>query len=89
MGFSIENTFGLVDIVCSIACFWPQIIKSIRTKSVDDLSIMLCILSVIGYFAAIGYAIMKFGFDLLLCTNYSLSCASVIILMVVYYKYRK
>ena len=45
-------------------------------------------MSVIGYIAALGYALMKFGFDTLLCMNYVLSGVSVIVMIVVYYRYK-
>lgn len=89
MTTAVENTLGLIYNACFIGCFWPQIIKSIKSKSVEDVSIMLCYMSVIGYIAALGYALMKFGFDALLCMNYILSGFSVIAMMIVYYRYKK
>ena len=89
MPISIENTLGLIYNACFIGCFWPQILKSIKTKSVEDVSIILCYMSMVGYIAALGYALLKFGFDKLLCINYILSGVSVIVMMVVYYKYKK
>jgi hypothetical protein len=49
---------------------------------------MLCLMSVIGYIAALGYAWMKFGLDPLLCTNYILSGISAMAMIAVYYKYK-
>jgi hypothetical protein len=46
-------------------------------------------MSIVGYSAALGYALLKFGFDYWLCTNYVLSGISVVVMMVVYYKYKK
>ena len=59
-----------------------------RTKSVEDVSIMLCVMSIVGYMAALGYALMKFGFDPLLCTNYILSGISVMARIAVYFKHK-
>jgi uncharacterized protein with PQ loop repeat len=84
----IEVALGVVYNVCFIGCFIPQIVKSVRTKSVEDVSIMLCVMSVVGYMAALGYALMKFGFDPLLCTNYILSGISVVVMIAVYLKYK-
>ena len=85
----LEATLGLIDIICSIVCFWPQIIKSIKTESVEDLSVTLCYLSIIAYVSAYGYALLRFGFDLLLCANYILSCASALVMVGVYYKFKE
>ena len=85
---SVEIALGLVYNVCFIGCFIPQIVKSVRTKSVEDVSIMLCVMSIVGYMAALGYALLKFGFDPLLCTNYILSGISVMVMIAVYFKYK-
>ncbi len=85
---SVEIALGVVYNVCFIGCFIPQIVKSVRTRSVEDVSIMLCVMSIVGYMAALGYALMKFGFDPLLCTNYILSGISVMVMIAVYYKYK-
>jgi len=85
---SVEIALGLVYNVCFIGCFIPQIVKSVRTKSVEDVSIMLCVMSIVGYMAALGYALLKFGFDPLLCTNYILSGISVMVMIAVYYKFK-
>ena len=87
--FIMENILGVIYNICFIGCFWPQIIKSIKTKSVEDVSIGLCFMSIIGYAAALGYACLKFGFDYWLCLNYIFSGFFVIIMIIVYYKYKK
>jgi uncharacterized protein with PQ loop repeat len=84
----VEIALGVIYNVCFIGCFIPQIVKSVRTKSVEDVSIMLCVMSIVGYMAALGYALMKFGFDPLLCTNYILSGISVMVMIAVYFKYK-
>lgn len=85
----LENTLGIIYNICFIGCFWPQIYKSIKTKSVEDVSIWLCFMSIIGYCAALGYALLRFGFDFWLCINYILSGMSVVAMISVYYKYKK
>lgn len=86
---AVEIALGVVYNVCFIGCFIPQIVKSVKTKSVEDVSIMLSIMSVVGYIAALGYAWMRFGLDPLLCTNYALSGVSAIVMIAVYYKYKQ
>ncbi len=84
----IENLLGFVYNACFISCYWPQIIKSLRTKSVEDVSIALFIISIIGYMSATAYAIMRFGFDFWLLANYVLSGFSSAFMVWVYYKYK-
>jgi uncharacterized protein with PQ loop repeat len=84
----MENILGFVYNFCFISCYWPQIIKSLKTKSVEDISLMLYVLSVIGYAAATSYAIMRFGLDFWLLANYILSGISAIVMIVVFYLYK-
>ena len=84
----IEHILGFIYNFCFVSCYWPQIIKSWRTKSVEDVSVSLFIISVIGYIAAAGYAISKFGFDFWLLFNYTFSGISAIIMVMIYCKYR-
>ncbi len=84
----MEQFLGLVYTICFSICIWPQIIKSIRTKKVEDVSVSLFILSVIGYVAAISYTLLRVGFDFWWLINYSLSLLSAIIMLLVWFKYR-
>ena len=89
MTTSLEHMLGIAYNACFISCYWPQIIKSVKSKSVEDVSLMLYVLSIIGYAAAAGYAILRFGYDFWLLFNYILSGISAVIMIVVYYKYKK
>ena len=56
--------------LCFAICYIPQIVKSLSTKKVDDVSVSLFILSLLGYIAAIIYTLSAIGFNLILITNY-------------------
>ena len=85
----IENLLGLIYNFCFVSCYWPQIIKSYKTKSVEDVSLPLFVISIVGYASATGYALLKFGFDFWLLFNYTFSGISAIIMTVVYFVYKK
>jgi len=85
----METIFGVVYNICFVSCYWPQIIKSIKTRQVDDISISLFLLSVGGYISAAIYVYIKFGFDFWLLFNYSISLISAMIMIYIYYKYKK
>jgi uncharacterized protein with PQ loop repeat len=84
----IENLLGFVYNVCFVSCYWPQIIKSLRTKSVKDVSIALFIISIVGYMSATAYAVIRFGLDFWLLANYVLSGFSAAFMVYVYYRYK-
>lgn len=85
----MEKFLGITYTVCFISCYWPQIIKCIRTKSVEDVSLLLFGLSVVGYLAAIGYTIIELNCDFWLLINYGLSLLSAIVMLGVWFKYKK
>ena len=85
----MEQFLGLVYTVCFSTCIWPQIIKSIKTKKVEDVSISLFSLSVIGYVSAICYTVLSVGFDFWWLINYGLSLLSAIVMIIVWLKYKK
>ena len=61
---------GWIYTLCFAICYIPQIVKSIRTKKVDDISVSLFVLSLLGYISAIIYTLSDIGFNLILITNY-------------------
>ncbi len=85
----IETILGITYNACFISCYWPQIIKSIRTKSVEDVSIHLFTLSIVGYTSAIFYTLLRVGFDFFWLFNYVVSGISAIIMTIVYFMYRE
>jgi len=85
----IENILGFTYNFCFIVCYWPQIIKAVKRKSIKNVSLSLFTLSIVGYSAAIGYTILRVGFDFWWLFNYFAGCFSAITMVVVYTKYRK
>jgi len=85
----MEEFLGFLYTFCFISCYWPQIIKCIRTKSVKDVSFLLFALSIVGYVAAILYTILRVGLDFWWLINYGLSLLSAVIMLIVWFKYKK
>ncbi len=74
--------------ICFAICYIPQIVKSIRTKRVDDISISLFILSLAGYICACIYTIDTIGINIILLTNYIFGATCSLTMIVVYFMYR-
>jgi uncharacterized protein with PQ loop repeat len=83
-----EFLLGIIYNAAFISCYWPQIIKSWKTKSVEDVSLHLFTLSIIGYISAIGYTLLRVGFDFFWLLNYCVSLFSAVFMVVIYYKYK-
>jgi uncharacterized protein with PQ loop repeat len=85
----LENALGFIYNFCFIVCYWPQIIKAIRRKSIKNVSLSLFTLSIIGYASAIGYTLLRVGYDFWWLFNYFAGGFSAITMVIVYFKYRK
>lgn len=75
--------------LCFAICYIPQIVKSLTTKKVDDVSVSLFILSLLGYIAALLYTLGDIGFNPILVTNYIFGALCSLIMIITYICYRK
>ncbi len=75
--------------ICFAICYIPQITKSIRTKKVDDVSVSLFVLSLLGYIAALLYTLGDIGFNAVLVTNYIIGAICSLIMIITYLRYRE
>jgi uncharacterized protein with PQ loop repeat len=82
------EVIGWIYTVCFAICYIPQIVKSIKTKKVQDISISLFVLSLIGYLCASIYTICTIGINAVLLTNYTLGSICSLIMIIVYFMYR-
>ena len=77
---------GLSAVVLSSICGLPQLIKSIKTKSVKDLSLPAMILFLFAQFAWLAYGYLTMDVPLLLSSV--MPIATYISLLLVYFKNR-
>jgi uncharacterized protein with PQ loop repeat len=75
---------GWVYTICFTICFIPQIVKSYKTQKVDDVSLSLFILSLIGDICATIYSLGTIGVDVILLTNYSFGILCSLIMITIY-----
>ena len=75
--------------LCFAICYIPQIVKSLTTKKVDDVSVSLFVLSLIGYTSAIVYTLGDIGFNPILITNYTFGAICSLVMIITYICYRK
>jgi uncharacterized protein with PQ loop repeat len=83
-----EQILGIIYTIAFITCYWPQIIKTYKTKRVEDVSLSLFTLSIVGYLAAIGYTILRVGYDFWWLLNYGVSFVGALTIVVLYFKYK-
>ena len=80
---------GWIYTLCFAICYIPQIVKSIRTKKVDDISVSLFVLSLLGYISAIIYTLSDIGFNLILITNYIFGAICSLTMIIIFLCYRR
>jgi MtN3 and saliva related transmembrane protein len=74
--------------LCFAICYIPQIVKSLKTKKVNDVSVSLFILSLFGYISAIIYTLSDIGFNLILITNYVFGAICSLLMIIIFLCYR-
>jgi MtN3 and saliva related transmembrane protein len=81
------NILGYIASLLTMTCFIPQIIKAIKTKSVEDVSLITLIQLEVGISLWIVYALFKQDYPLI--TNNVISLLCVIIMNVCYCRYKQ
>ena len=74
--------------LCFAICYIPQIVKSLKTKKVNDVSVSLFILSLLGYISAIIYTLSDIGFNLILITNYVFGAICSLLMIIIFLCYK-
>ena len=81
--------FGWLYTICFAICYIPQITKSIKTRKVNDVSISLFTLSLLGYVSGIIYTHNTLNNNIVLLANYYLGALCSLIMIVTYYMFSK
>ena len=55
----MENLFGIVLSVSFSTAYFPQILKMVKRKKSDDVSLIMLLVNGIGYFSGVLYVVMK------------------------------
>ena len=81
------DIFGYLSAICFFLCYFPQIRKTHRTKSVGDISLGLWLLNWSAYMFGLAYGIGISAIPLILNYSNGLICGSIILWQ--YWRYRK
>lgn len=81
--------FGWLYTICFAICYIPQIVKTLQTKKVEDISISLFGLSLIGYLSALIYTINELNSNYILLLNYLFGGMCSLIMIILYFVYKK
>jgi len=73
------SLLGSVAGVCTTAAFLPQVIRTWRTRSTDDISLGMFALMVFGIFLWLVYGIVRSDWPLIIADGVSLLLAAVIL----------
>jgi len=81
--------FGWLYTICFAICYIPQIAKTLKTKKVEDISISLFGLSLIGYLSALIYTINELDSNYILLLNYLFGGMCSLIMIILFFVYKK
>jgi len=80
--------FGIIMTVAFMFCYVPQIIKIFQNKSSKDVSLMLILMSIVGYISGMVYMFLT-TFGLWWFMNYSVGLIMCSILVFAWFKFKK
>ena len=84
----ITEFFGILMMLSFMFCYIPQIIKIYKNKSSDDVSLMLILMSIVGYISGMIYMFLtRFGIWWFL--NYCVGLIMCSILVYAWFKFRQ
>ena len=84
----ITNLLGLTYTSCFALCFIPQMVKTIISKDVDNVSVSVYYICLLGYVSALTYTLLKVGLDFWLQINFIVSGITSAIMIYIYHKYK-
>tara|TARA_Y100000996_G_C22382243_1_gene585577 strand:- start:378 stop:638 length:261 start_codon:yes stop_codon:yes gene_type:complete len=85
----LEQAFGLILTISFSSAYIPQIIKIIKRKSSNDVSLIMLIVNGIGYSSGLAYVLLKNVTAYWLLFNYSAGLLMTIFCTIVWAFYRK
>jgi uncharacterized protein with PQ loop repeat len=80
--------FGIIMTVAFMFCYVPQIIKIFQNKSSKDVSLMLILMSIVGYISGMVYMFLT-TFGLWWFMNYSVGLVMCSILVYAWFRFKK
>jgi uncharacterized protein with PQ loop repeat len=80
--------FGIIMTMAFMFCYVPQIVKIFQNKSSKDVSLMLILMSIVGYISGMVYMFLT-TFGLWWFMNYSVGLIMCSILVFAWFKFKK
>lgn len=83
----ITESFGIIMMLSFMFCYIPQIIKIFKNRSSNDVSLMLILMSIVGYISGMIYMFLtRFGIWWFL--NYCVGLIMCSILVYAWFKFK-
>ena len=83
-----KEVAGMLMALAFMFCYVPQIVKIFKTKSSNDVSLMLILMSIVGYISGLVYMFLS-TFYIWLLLNYIIGLVMCSILVYAWFKYNK
>ena len=85
----MANILGIILSVSFSIAYVQQIVKMIRRKKSDDVSLIMLLINGLGYLCGLGYVLMK-GLDAFWLTfNYSSGFIMTVVCVITWYIYKE
>ena len=72
---------GLIAAICTTCSFLPQVIKIVRSKKTNDVSLLMYAILTAGLFLWLIYGLIRKDFPLILSNSISLALSACVLLL--------
>lgn len=73
--------FGIVAGCCTTAAFWPQVVRTWKTRSVEDISLRMYMLLCFGIMMWLVYGVLVDSLSVVLANSVTLILAGAVLVM--------
>jgi len=88
MQIYITEFFGILMMLSFMFCYIPQIVKIFKNRSSNDVSLMLILMSIVGYISGMIYMFLT-RFGIWWFMNYCVGLIMCSILVYAWFKFKK
>ena len=83
------DIIGYISGTCTTLCYIPQVAQAVRSGSVQDISLWMCLLLLVGVLGWLGYGIMLGSTPMIVFNSLTVVLVSTLLGLKVYSEYTK
>jgi MtN3 and saliva related transmembrane protein len=80
LAMELADWVGTLAAICTTGAYFPQVVRVVRTRSTQDISLWMCLVLVTGVALWLAYGLMKGEMPIILANGITLASSGIILL---------